>query len=85
MHDNGQVARTNAYRLPHAHALLCPHGIRDHSSAWFACDAPDVAVFGVAPWTAVIAGLLLACPIAVVWALLEARSKRQQSLGCEIP
>jgi hypothetical protein len=36
-------------------------------------------VFGLGLWTAVAAGILLGCPIAVVWALVDARRDKRQS------
>lgn len=39
---------------------------------------------GVTPWTAVIAGLLLGCPIAVAYALFEAWRERRNSIRGEM-
>lgn len=36
-------------------------------------------VFGIEPWTALLAAILLGCPIAVAWALMGAR-RRKNSL-----
>jgi hypothetical protein len=37
-------------------------------------------VFGLGVWTAIAAGVLLACPIAVAWALVAARRDKPQPL-----
>lgn len=42
-------------------------------------------MFGLDPWTAAIAGLLLGCPVAVAWTLFEARRKRRQLSDNEVP
>ena len=38
------------------------------------------SVFGLEPWTAVLAAILLGCPIAVAWALMGARRQRNSSI-----
>ena len=37
-------------------------------------------VFGLEPWTAVFAAILLGCPIAVAWSLMGARRRRNSSI-----
>ena len=37
-------------------------------------------LFGLEPWTAVLAAILLGCPIAVAWALMDARRRRNSSI-----
>lgn len=37
-------------------------------------------VFGLQPWTAVLAAILLGCPIAVAWALMGARRRQHSSI-----
>jgi len=33
-------------------------------------------LFGIEPWTALLAAILLGCPIAIAWALMGARRRR---------
>jgi hypothetical protein len=37
-------------------------------------------LFGLVPWTALLAAILLGCPIAIAWALVGARRRRNSSI-----